>query len=286
MAKIETLIDDIQDVLRKGKKLPSSALSKFGLNVALKLDRQLRRHERPARDPLTLRASEIGMVDSCARKLWYAFHMPEKGEAIDATAVMKFYYGDVVEETVLTLAKAAGHKVEREQEEIKFNLGMYKVVGHIDAVIDDVLVDVKSTTSYGLRDFEEGKGGDKFGYRGQLNVYAVGTGIKNKGWVAVDKTTGKMGYFPETKKYDTNDLFDKAVNALSKPDDSHNPHLPVVPDGKSGNLKLDVECSYCPYKKHCWRHANAGKGLRGFKYSTGITWLAHVVNEPKVPEVK
>ena len=53
----------------------------------------------------------------------------------------------------------------------------------------------------------------------------------------------------------------------------------VVPDGKSGNMKLAVGCSYCQYKQVCW------PGVRTFLYSSGPRYLTEVVNEPKVAEV-
>ena len=52
-----------------------------------------------------------------------------------------------------------------------------------------------------------------------------------------------------------------------------------VPEGKSGNEKLNVNCSYCPFKWHCW------DGLRAFIYSTGPVYLSKVVSTPKVIEV-
>ncbi len=53
----------------------------------------------------------------------------------------------------------------------------------------------------------------------------------------------------------------------------------IVPDGKSGNMKLGTKCSYCKYKNEC--HPD----LRTFLYSGGPRFLTEVVNEPKVLEV-
>jgi hypothetical protein len=58
----------------------------------------------------------------------------------------------------------------------------------------------------------------------------------------------------------------------------------AVPEGKSGNLKLGVACSYCPFKDECWKDSNGGKGLRKFFYSRGPVWLTNVAREPKVNE--
>ena len=52
-----------------------------------------------------------------------------------------------------------------------------------------------------------------------------------------------------------------------------------VPHQKSGNRKLGVVCSYCPFKRSCW------PGLRTFLYSDGPTYLTHVDRVPEVREV-
>lgn len=285
MTDIKKLEEDIKSTLAKGHVLSHEVLAKFGSNIAVKLDRQLTRLKEK-REPNVIRASEIGMLDTCARKFWYSFHMDEAKEELAGETVMKFLYGDIIEETVITLAKAAGHKVEREQDTISFKLGHYEVRGHIDAIIDGVLIDVKSTTSYGMRDFEAGKGGDKFGYRAQLNVYSVGTGIKEKGWVAVDKQLGNIRYFPETKPYDVYKLFDKAQETLSIPTPVGKlTRLKAVPE-PNGNMSLGTECRYCQFKQECWKDANSGVGLRSFKYADGVKHLVHISSLPKVPEIK
>ena len=53
----------------------------------------------------------------------------------------------------------------------------------------------------------------------------------------------------------------------------------LVPDGKSGNTKLAMECSYCVFKQHCF------PDMKVFAYSTGPRFLVDVVNYPKVAEV-
>ena len=49
-----------------------------------------------------------------------------------------------------------------------------------------------------------------------------------------------------------------------------------VPDGKSGNMKLGTQCSYCEFKKVCW------PDLKTYIYSSGPRYLTKVVREPKV----
>jgi hypothetical protein len=50
-------------------------------------------------------------------------------------------------------------------------------------------------------------------------------------------------------------------------------------------MKLAIGCVFCGYKEHCWSDANQGKGLRKFKYSTGIRYLTQVHKTPDVEEV-
>lgn len=51
------------------------------------------------------------------------------------------------------------------------------------------------------------------------------------------------------------------------------------PDGKSGNMKLGLQCSYCNMKHACYPN------LRTFIYSNGPRYLTTVVKTPDVPEV-
>ena len=52
-----------------------------------------------------------------------------------------------------------------------------------------------------------------------------------------------------------------------------------VPDGKSGNRKLAIGCSYCQFRDKCYPN------LRTFAYSNGPKYLTKVVKEPFVAEV-
>ncbi len=54
----------------------------------------------------------------------------------------------------------------------------------------------------------------------------------------------------------------------------------TVPDGKSGNIKLDVKASYSPQKYLC------KPNLRTFIYSDGPRFLTHVERLPDVPEIR
>ena len=73
----------------------------------------------------------------------------------------------------------------------------------------------------------------------------------------------------------------EVVNSDTPPDKCYS----AIPDGKSGNYRLDTACMYCNYKFDCWSDANDGKGLRVFNYSTGKRYFTQVEKEPNVEEV-
>ena len=75
---------------------------------------------------------------------------------------------------------------------------------------------------------------------------------------------------------------------ISGPNGVDNPPdicYPPVPEGKSGNMKLDTNCVYCPHKYTCWQDSNGGVGLRVIKYANGLKYLTRVAVLPKVDEV-
>ncbi len=219
----------------------------------------------------------------CDRKLWYSVRRPDAGERLGGPATLKFLYGDIIERLIIGLAKIAGHRVEGEQSELDID----GVKGHRDAVIDGHLVDVKSATTHSFNKFREHKltTDDPFGYLTQIGAYLhasqtdpLVTEKSKASFLAVDKQLGHL-CLDTYNKSDTD--YSKLVSA--KRDilalDTPPPRgYSDRPEGKSGNRKLGIECSYCPFKHECW------PGLRTFNYSSGPTFLTKVEREPKVDE--
>jgi hypothetical protein len=229
-----------------------------------------------------LRFSSIGKKD---RQLWYASRGTPR-EKLPPKTYLKFLYGDLIEVLLLFLAREAGHTVEFEQGEVECD----GVKGHMDAIIDGVPVDVKSASSYSFQKFKSGEFqfDDPFGYVSQLSGYAH----------AVDKTD-EAAFFVNDKVHGDLTLayLDKEVIEGNPPgprierlrdviraDEPPPRCYDPVPEGKSGNLKLGVGCSYCDWKEACWQDANDGRGLRKFLYARGPVWLVKTVKEPNVEE--
>lgn len=282
MPRLETVVKDIHDLL-EGKNpledLPEGLEERFAQRlVALAKSRILAKDERKR----VLRISNIGKP--CERQVWLGIHKPELEEKLPPEARMKFLYGDMVEELLLFLVEAAGHSVVGRQDVVNVE----GVFGSRDVIIDGVLCDVKSASTYSFKKFQEGKLGesDDFGYIGQIQTYLEGSLedplLEDKtrcAFLVMDKTLGHicLDIHPRVE-FDVREITRNKIKMVEGP-------LPErkwepEPDGKSGNMKLNTMCSYCSMKFAC--HDN----IRTFLYSTGPRYLTQVIKEPDVPEVK
>ena len=204
MPTIDTLLPDMMRVLEEANRgegapaLKPEAQEFFDKAMADILKKGLQgKGGKRVRTPKTLYISEIG--HPCHRKLWFKVR-PELFTAVDINgkALFKFLYGDIIEALVLTLAIQAGHEVTHYQHPIEFEVkDGWKIRGRLDAVIDGVLIDVKSASSMSMKKFHDiGKliGDDQFGYIMQLLTYWSNLeGVSSEtGFLAVDKTDGTM----------------------------------------------------------------------------------------------
>jgi|TARA_R100000482_G_scaffold27044_1_gene8392 hypothetical protein len=284
---LDTLVSDIYKkigVLSKGKqiKITNKELDEFGdaMKDALK-------HwaSPPKRDnSLTkgLRMSNIGKPD---RQLWYDLNSPKRKETeLEPSVYIKFLYGHLLEVLMLFFVRLSGHTVTSEQKEVKVS----GISGHMDCVIDGEVVDVKTASGYSFKKFKDGSlaEDDSFGYLAQLAGYEEAEQTSNGGFLVLNKETGQITLF-RPEELDKPNIKERiktikqVVKRKKPPEFCFDP----VPEGKAGNLKLARKCFYCPHKFECHKGANDGKGLRAFQYSKGITYLTHVVKEPKVEEI-
>lgn len=294
---ISTLIDDVY-TLFEGHECDKERVQQFGQSLAQIISDRLA-ETRKGRTP-TLRMSAIGKP---SKQLWYEINDSKEAQTARETAEklepytrLKFLIGDVWEAVLLFLVKEAGHDVQQEQAEVKLN----GVVGHIDAVIDGHVVDVKSASTYSFEKFKTGslRDDDAFGYMEQLSGYSVALGGLPGAFLAGDKTLGHLTLMPcdtaELAAIKPSERIDQLREVISlsgppercyspKEEGSKNPKTGVF--NPNGNLSLAVGCSYCKFKQTCWQDANGGLGLRGFIYSSGVKWFTRVVSEPKVMEI-
>lgn len=290
---LDTLIDDIHQILTGEHTCNEEFLNTFAENIKNQVQQRLETVQRFERG--NLRVSKLGTPD---RKLWYEMHessnasfSPEKegtneGSTIDPSLLIKFMYGDLIEELVLLLVKEAGHKVEGEQGELEVE----GVVGHRDCIIDGITVDVKSTSNFAFSKFQKGTlmQDDPFGYIAQISTYSYADKSEYGAFLAMNKETGQLTLLkvhpvdmihPPTRIKHVREMVERDTPPENK---CYQPE----PHGKAGNMVLNRNCSYCPFKKMCWsKDANNGFGLRSFRYSNGVKDFVTVVDEPRVEEI-
>ena len=198
--------------------------------------------------PGRLRMSNIGKP--CSRSLWYDINGDDAAESLSPQTRLKFMIGDIVEALVIYLAKEAGHSVTDQQAEIE----MKGIKGHIDCVIDDELVDIKSASSFAMKKFKNGTlpDDDPFGYISQISGYGNALGKKRGTFLAFDKSSGELATYTHSQLENT-EIKIKEVKAAVELPDPPDRCFETVKDRQTGRQKLGVNCSYCSHKQTCWR---------------------------------
>jgi hypothetical protein len=272
MKKINTVVEDIHALFKGGHEPDVELLEEMGKKIATSIGKAFRERTKPAS---VFWMSQIGKRD---RQLWLQ-HRETKAEVFPPNTKIKFMFGDMIEELLLFLVKESGHTVTEEQAVVKIG----EATGKKDCKIDGVNTDIKSAASRSFLKFKDGsllnEGMDPFGYIAQISAYANGEG--NGAFLAMDKQFGHIALLEVPEEAMIN--APARVKEIRKIVDSEEiPPLceEPVPDGKSGNMKLAILCSYCPFKKKCF------PTMRTFIYSSGPKFLSTVVRTPDVPEVE
>jgi hypothetical protein len=285
MKSIYTLVNDIYRLVETKEVAEGVDLDKciddFGENMKALMRKEFTEKRDDTRK---LRMSNIGRED---RYLWNLYNDVDKLDDMQGHTYVKFLYGHLIEEMLLFLTRMAGHTVTDEQKRVKVN----GITGSMDCKINGIVTDVKSVSTYGFRKFKDGTLAydDPFGYIAQIKGYAYAEGDSKFGWLAMDKQNGHLTYLmydcDDTQapvydmiKFDIKERIDHVKKLVEQPTPPDVCYTPIA-DGKSGNQKLAVGCSYCSYKKECW------PTVRAYAYSSGPRYLVEVHHEPKVPEI-
>lgn len=284
MKNIKHLITDINAVI-SGNGGWDATITNF-FSEEIKRIGKTRLEEKDQRDYIGL--SSLGFP--CYRKLWYRNNHSNKAEELSPEALGTFLYGDILEALLLSLAKASGHEVECEQEEVSIR----SIKGHLDCIIDGMVVDIKSVSGYGASKFRNNglRKDDPFGYISQLSSYLYSKKDDPKviyktqaAFLAIEKERFKLhlDIYDFSKELETKE---KEVEEIEKMVASKiiPPRLEDIPQSStSPNRKLCTTCSYCEFKYHCW------PGVRTFIYSADsnkrVEHLTKVVKTPNVTEV-
>ena len=283
MKSTTTLVKDMEEVLL-GHGGWDKALSDVMANTIS--SQAVERFSKPQEPRGYLSMSSLGTP--CYRKLWYKINQTKSGEPLQASALLKFFFGDMIEELALCIAQQAGHSVEGQQD----YMSAHGIKGRRDCVINGMTVDVKSASPYSFKKFKEGnlRDQDPFGYISQLSSYVYAaqddplvTDKTHGAFLVIDKVNGNicLDTYDFTSELKTKEDEIQHVKDIVARDLPPRRAFKDEPQSKtSPNKKLKMECSYCEFKKSCF------PGVKKYAYSYGPVYLTKVVVPPKVPEIK
>ena len=282
MKKIETLVEDINKLFTsEDPPIPEKEVDTFIDTFAVSIKQHLKTflYETP-RANKNLRLSVIGRPD---RQLWYDINEPNE-KPLSSSLRIKFLYGYLLEELLILLSSVAGHEVTHQQKEVT----VAGIKGHQDCMIDNFLIDCKSASWRAFQKFKNNtlSEDDPFGYIAQMSAYAEANNVEEGGFLVIDKQSGEICL----SKVNSLEMINakKRITHLKKiikHKTAPSKCFDDLPEGKSGNRKLDVRCIFCSHKSKCWSYANDGKGLRIFQYERGKKYLTQVKREPNVTEI-
>ncbi|GEM_PF-1400236 len=205
----------------------------------------------------------------CVRQSSYQFHGIEKaGKEIDGRAKIIFWTGDLIEMTVVGIAKLAGCNListglQQLRVELPVNGGV--VSGRPDGILladkQFYLLEVKSMSSYAFEKFEKGTIDEP--YLVQVNVGMESLGLSKCVFVGVCKESGVMHEIVLEKDPAIVEKARKNTATIlhSTPED-----LPAPPEEFNPNEKgfYPWQCLYCAWWMKC--RTNAEKVLVGKAY--------------------
>ena len=280
MKNIDTLVKDIYEIIDDGAEVHEEDMEFFLNFIRDETVNFFSKEERIKNRTPTIRMSNIGKEP---RKMWYDFYEPVERE-LKPNERIKFFYGHILEAFLLFLCKVANHDVRDMQREVELN----GIKGHIDAVIDNVVTDAKSSSSFGFRKFSRGDlfSDDPFGYLYQISGYIQALGMERGAFLAIDKQYGDLALLPieDMDVLDASARIDHLRDVLSNKEQP--PERCYDEDVENnGNKSLCSQCRWCHHKYNCWSDSNGGEGLRTFNYAKGYRYFTHIEKEPRVEEV-
>ena len=198
-----------------------------------------------------------------ARKLWLE---KEYGRVpMDSFTTFKMKYGDLIEQFLVTLLKAANVDVTDVDKDIQLMVGDTEIRGRMDLKVDGNIVDIKTASTYAydtkFDSLKSMQAKDDFGYCSQGVGYMLADGSsKFSGWLVIDKVSGHFKFvdamplntLPEIQK--TLNDFEYKINVINGV--TPVPECAGIVDEyynrkATGRKTLSSSCNYCPHKSKC-----------------------------------
>lgn len=240
--------------------------------------------------PFTIRMSNIGkplcqlqMEQSKTAKVENDWNLP-----------LRFMYGAIVEGLAVSTLKHSGINVEEEQTKVELSIAGHVINGTLDLVIDGRVWDIKSASEHGYREkfasYEALKEQDTFGYLCQLYGYAEARKLPPGGFIVINKSSGEIKVLevPDNWQEEQNrclTIIENNVKVLVTASAFKRCFDDIDETFKkrfTGNKRLGVTCSYCPFRYACWEGLKHLPNLNSTAYEKPYVYYTKVTNENSI----
>ena len=209
----------------------------------------------------------VSQVGKCPRQLAYQFHGFEKsGKDIDGRARLIFWFGDLVETAIVSIAKLSGCNITAtglNQMHLVAENEKFKLSGYPDGLVltnkELVVLEIKSMSDFAFKRFEKGEVDES--YIAQVNMEMELSGTDKCCFVGLNKNNCIMNEMVFER--DQN-VIDEIKSNLFTVVNSTPEKLPAQKYSANEKGKYPWQCLYCSYWKHC--RPNAEKVLQGKSY--------------------
>lgn len=223
----------------------------------------LRKQLKPREQGFRIRMSNIGRP-LCVLQREKAGDTPSRNPY---SFIVKMMLGDATEVLVNLYLKMAKIDITGGKRKVELDINGTVIQGENDEEIENAVYDTKSASPWSFDNkWAEGweglKKDDSFGYGPQLWGYSKAAGMEPGGWIVVNKSTGDIKVVPASfSKEDARELearVSRTVDALVndapfekcfEPQDEYFRRQPT------GNKRLPMNCTFCPFMKQCWPDA-------------------------------
>jgi len=255
------IVDKIYTYLNEeGKTIDEAVLEQALVQFRRVLVRQLMkdREERPGRLYVTR------FSHPCARKGAYQYH-GFKGEDLQPRVKLNFLLGDMVELALMSVAKLAGCDIDLGNTWVSLKIDGQEIGGFIDGLYSDgeklYVAEFKKVSPYSFQRIEKEGIDDTWGYISQVHAYMKALQIPRAVFVVSDGQTGALN--ERVVRFDEQimeAMEERGRAILASTPDGLPPRafLPIEETyykKPTGKYKLDLQCSYCDMKGHCWPEA-------------------------------
>lgn len=283
--KQAAIVSFLSKAVKGEAEMPPHILDEFADNCRQALNKQFNEQ----RGDFRLRMSNVG-------KPLCQLQMQAKGVKEDTPTYdfkMRMAMGDVLEALMIAVIQASGIEIKNKHGKVKLPINKKdSIEGEFDIELDDGIYDIKTASPFAFENkfkpddaYDKIKSSDAFGYITQGHGYGMASNKPFKGWIALNKSTGEIAIAEATnttkEKEEVHAKIQHAFKSISK----GKPFQRCFTDVEevfykkpTGNRTLGIECSYCPYKTHCWKDLEFKRQLPSKGRNPKWVWYTHITD--------